>query len=229
MLIFAHRGASGYAPENTIKSMQLALKMGAKAVELDVQLVEDELVVFHDRWLNGKTNGSGLIADKQLSELAQIRIEDQPIPSLWDVLANFDDKPLVNIELKGDNTVNALIKLYPKIIAELGYSNEELLISSFNHHYLSHFKQAHPQANIAPLVEGIPLDLAAVGKKLNAYSIHLNVNFINQEIIDDAHQHGLKVYVYTVDHAEDIRRLKQLGVDGIFSNFPDKANQIANN
>ncbi|MGI2260493.1 glycerophosphodiester phosphodiesterase [Shewanella sp. GXUN23E] len=223
MLIFAHRGASGYAPENTIKAMQLALSLGAEAVELDVHLVEGELMVFHDRWLDPKSSGQGLIANITLDELANITLDGETIPSLWALMAAMTPKPLVNIELKGAETPSALIDIYPKLIDQLGYRAEQLLISSFNHRYLQQIKQAFPDALVAPLIEGEPLELAAAGSALNAYSVHLDINFITAEMVQDAHQRGLKVYVYTVDRKEDIKWMLKLGVDGIFSNFPDKA------
>lgn len=223
MLIFAHRGASGYAPENTIKAMQQALELGATAVELDVYLVEGELMVFHDRKLDGiSDNGQGLISHKTLSQLSQVTVGGEPIPSLWQLMSTLSPRPLVNIELKGKGTVEALITLYPKLINELGYSTDTLLISSFNHRYLQQFKQAIPSARIAPLIEGIPMDLAACAERLSAYSLHLDIGFITAEIVADAHRRGIKVYVYTVDSADDIRYLQQIGADGVFSNYPDK-------
>lgn len=99
------------------------------------------------------------------------------------------------------------------------------MISSFNHPYLQQVKQALPQALVAPLLASIPLDGAAVVSELNAYSLHLDVSFISKALVDDAHHRGAKVYVYTVDYSDDIHALQQLGVDGIFSNFPDRAMQ----
>ena len=226
MLVFAHRGASGYAPENTVKAMQLALSLGAKAIELDVHNVDGELMVFHDRRLDNKTNGQGLIHQKSLSELSKITLDGEPIPSLWQILESLSPKPLVNIELKGVNCLEPFLRIYPKIIEQLEYKAEQLLISSFNHLFLAKVKQVFPNARVAPLVEGIPLGLANVGTELNASSIHLDINFITPEIVADAKKRKLKVYVFTVDHADDIKYLNQLGVDGIFSNFPDKALQV---
>ena len=226
MLIFAHRGASGYAPENTIKAMLLAQDLGATAVELDVHLVENELYVFHDRWLDPKSNGAGLIVRQTQASLAQVTLDGEPIPTLWDLMEAMSPRPLVNIELKGQDTDTALIKLYPRLISELGYAPLQILISSFNHQYLQTVKQALPNALVAPLVEGVPLDLAACGEQLGAYSIHLDINFITQEMVSDAKHRGLKVYVFTVDRPEDIAWMQQLGVDGIFTNYPDRAIQI---
>lgn len=223
MLIFAHRGASGYQAENTLAAMQVALDLGVQAIELDVHNVEGELVVFHDRRLEGKSTGTGLIKHKTLAELGHCKVKEQPIPTLWQVLNLVNGQCTVNIELKGDNTVAPLLAMYSNILTTLNFAPKQLIISSFNHPYLAQVKQALPQAYVAPLLGGIPLDLAQSVTDLQAYSIHLDLSFINQAIIDDAHQRGAKVYVYTVDCADDICALQAMGVDGIFSNYPDKA------
>lgn len=223
MLIFAHRGASGYQPENTLISMQLALDLGAEAIELDVHNVENELVVFHDRRLEGKSNGKGLIRQSSLSELANLNVNGQPIPTLWQVLSLIKGQCIVNIELKGDNTVEPMLAMYDDVISQLNFTPAQLLFSSFNHPYLAKLKQAKPQAYVAPLLGGIPLDLAKSVSDLQAYSLHIDLGFISQALIDDAHQRGAKVYVYTVDNPDDIRALQAIGVDGVFSNYPDKA------
>ncbi|MFB2662101.1 glycerophosphodiester phosphodiesterase [Shewanella mangrovisoli] len=225
MLIFAHRGASGYVAENTLAAMAKAIELGATAIELDVHNVEGELVVFHDRRLDSKSSGQGIIHLVNKGYLDTVTVKGEPIPTLWQVLELVAGRATINIELKGVNTVAPLLALYPKAIAELGFSAEQLLISSFNHPYLQQVKQALPQALVAPLLASIPLDGAAVVSELNAYSLHLDVSFISKALVDDAHQRGAKVYVYTVDHRDDIHALQQLGVDGIFSNFPDRAMQ----
>lgn len=223
MLIFAHRGASGYAPENTLAAMATALAQGVKAIELDVHNVEGELVVFHDRRLESKSSGTGIIHLLSRHALSGINVKGEPIPTLWQVLELVAGRCLVNIELKGINTVAPLLELYPKALTQLGFSQEQLLISSFNHPYLQQVKAALPNARIAPLLASIPLDGAAIVSQLNAYSLHLDVSFINQALVEDAHQRGAKVYVYTVDHADDIHALQHMGVDGVFSNYPDRA------
>ncbi|WP_394204347.1 glycerophosphodiester phosphodiesterase [Shewanella waksmanii] len=227
MLVFAHRGASGYAPDNTLSAMRKAIELNCQAIELDVQNAAGDLVLFHNRWLDDETNASGLIESLDSAGLSNVQINGEPLASLWQVLVLFQKlDTLINIELKGMNTLTPFLQLYPKIIQTLGYSHDRLLISSFNHKFLQHIKQHIPQAQIAPLIEGIPLDNAAVASQLQAVSIHLDINFIDAEIVADAHHRGLKVYVYTVDKVEDITAMHQLGVDGIFSNYPDKAAQV---
>ncbi|WP_028774859.1 glycerophosphodiester phosphodiesterase [Shewanella waksmanii] len=226
MLVFAHRGASGYAPDNTLSAMQKAIALGCKAIELDVQNVAGELMLFHNRWLDGETNANGLIESLDQQSIAQVMIQGQPLANLWQVLQLCQHHEiLINIELKGMNSLAPFLALYPKMLTELNYPIERLLISSFNHKFLQSVKQRYPSALIAPLLEGLPIDNAAIGSQLDAYSIHLDINFIDADFVRDAHQRGLKVYVYTVDKPHDIAAMHALGVDGIFSNYPDQARQ----
>ncbi|WP_372872160.1 glycerophosphodiester phosphodiesterase [Shewanella sp.] len=223
MLIFAHRGASGYAPENTLKAMEMALSLGAEAIELDVHCVEGELMVFHDRHLAGKSNGKGLIHRQTLANLEKVKVQGEPIPTLWQVLELVRGRCIVNIELKGIGTAEPLALLYPRILTELGFNAGQLIISSFHHPMLAAFKAQVPEARVAPLLGSLPLDGAEIASLLNAYSLHLDVSFIDQAIVDDAHRRGVKVYVYTVDDSDDLQALREMGVDGAFSNFPDRA------
>jgi len=224
MKIYAHRGASGSAPENTLKAFMKAIELGAKAVELDIHLVEGELYVFHDRRLEAKSSGKGLIGNASKQYVAGITVSGEAIPTLTEVLAALKPYNIeINIELKGLSVLPAFIDLYANLIQQQSYDPSRLLISSFNHPMLKTFKQSFPCANVAPLIEGVPLNLAQVVSELDAYSIHLGLSFVTEEMINDAHTRGAKVYVYTVDFSDDITMLAALGVDGIFTNFPDRA------
>jgi glycerophosphoryl diester phosphodiesterase len=96
------------------------------------------------------------------------------------------------------------------------------MVSSFDHHELNKFKHLYPQIPIGVLLEGVPLSYADCAVELNAQSINLSLDFINQDFVDDAHQKGLQVYVYTVNDYDDIAKVKKLNIDGIFCNFPER-------
>lgn len=227
MQIFAHRGASGYAPENTLAAMDKALELGVSALEIDVHACDGELLVFHDRRMEKMSSKTGLIHTLPLEQVKQAKIQGESIATLWQLMtyvhAQSCGQATVNIELKGNTCLHAFVSLYPKLIHDLGYKQEQLLISSFNHPMLAKFAKQHPSALIAPLLSGIPLNGAEIVSQLNAYSLNISLDFITHELIHDAHQRGAKVFVYTVDNVDDIRALQCAGVDGIFSNFPDKA------
>ena len=204
MKIYAHRGASGYYPENTLLAFDKAIQMGADAIELDVHNVEGELIVFHDRRIDHLTKQKGLVANLTLETLQKLTIEDQNIPTLWQVLNLVAGRCEVNIELKGFDTVELLTQIYPKALSNLNFKPQDILFSSFKHFELEQLKQHIPEAAVAPLIDGVPLDLAQAAETLDAVAINLSLNFINQAMVDDAHHRGKLVNVFTVNHQEDM-------------------------
>ena len=181
-------------------------------------------MVFHDRRLEAKSSGKGLIAAASIQYLRNVTVAGEAIPKLTEVLAALKPHNIeINIELKGLSVLAAFLTLYAKCLTEQLYDPERLLISSFNHPQLQSFKQHFPQAKVAPLIEGVPLDLAKIVTELDAYSIHLGLSFVTEEMVKNAHSRGAEVYVYTVDFIDDIKLLSHLGVDGIFTNYPARA------
>jgi len=229
MQIIAHRGASGDYPENTLLAIEQAIIQGADAIEIDVFAVQGELIVIHDHHLARTTNGTGSIYQYSVAQLKLLDAgRGQRIPTLWQVLELINGKCWLNIELKGDDTVAPLLALLAKAEQQLSFDLQTLVISSFNHHLLAAIKQARPQLKLGALTASLPLDYAAFASQLQAYSVNCDVSFVNQAFVDDAKSRGLKVFVYTVDQPDDIRRLKDYGIDGIFSNYPARSRTLAN-
>ncbi|MDP2716405.1 glycerophosphodiester phosphodiesterase family protein [Rheinheimera sp.] len=227
MQIIAHRGASGDYPENTLLAIDQAIAQGADAIEIDVFAVQGELIVIHDHHLARTTNGSGSIYQYSVAQLMQLDAgHGERIPTLWQVLQRLQHTTLwLNIELKGDNTVTPLLALLDKAQQELQFDCQRLLISSFNHHLLAELKQHRPELKRGALTASLAIDYAAFAQQLQAYSVNCDVSFINQAFVTDAKARGLQVYVYTVDQPDDIARMQQYGVDGIFSNYPARSRQ----
>jgi glycerophosphoryl diester phosphodiesterase len=227
MQIIAHRGASGDYPENTLLAIEQAMVQRADAIEIDVFAVQNELIVIHDHHLARTTNGSGSIYQHSLKQLQQLDAgRGERIPTLWQVLQCVQNKVWLNIELKGENTAALLLALLQKAEQQLGFNCQQLLISSFNHHLLVAIQQARPDLRLGALTASLPIDHARFAAELKAYAVNCDVSFINQAFVDDAKARGLKVYVYTVDQADDIARLQQYGVDGIFTNYPARSRQL---
>ena len=224
MKVIAHRGASGHEPENTLLAIQTAMDMQVDAIEIDVHLADGELMVIHDRWLDKTTNGHGRVSDKALAELKQLDAgKGQKIPTLWEVLVLVDGRCDLNIELKSEKTVKPLVDTLYRAIDELGFRQLQFVISSFNHHLLKEIKTSDPAWRVGALTASRPLDYAAFAQKLHAYSIHMDVDFVDRAFVTDAHKRGLKVFVYTVDHERDIQDLMDMNVDGIFTNYPTRS------
>lgn len=224
MLKIGHRGAMGYEPENTLKSFQKGLDLGVDMVELDVYALKTgELVVIHDDKVDRTTNGQGYVMDKSFDEIRSLDAGDgEKIPTLQEVLDLVDKKAQVNVELKGEGTAKPVAKVLDEYISRKGWSRDHFLVSSFDHYELKEFNALKPDIRIGALITAIPIGYCDYAEKVNAYSVNLNLEFINQKFVDDAHKRGLKVFVYTVNDKDDINRMKELGVDGLFSNFPDR-------
>jgi glycerophosphoryl diester phosphodiesterase len=222
LLCIGHRGAMGHSPENTLASISTALNLGAQFVEVDVFYVAGELVVFHDNRLERTTNGVGYIDQQSLAYLRALDAgEGQRIPTLAEVCNIIQGKACINIELKGAHTAAPVAKFIENLVAQ-GWHYSAILVSSFNHHELLVLKQLNPQILLAVLIYGIPLDHAKFAEDLGAYAINPSIEFINQALVDDAHTRNLKVYAYTANHPADIEKMQQLGVDGVFSNYPER-------
>ena len=224
ILKIGHRGAMGHEPENTIRSFKKAIELNVDAIELDVYVCKTgELVVIHDDKVDRTTNGVGYTQDKTFAQLRQLDAgKGELIPTLEEVLDFVDKRVMVNIELKGRNTALATYQVIDKYIKKHAWSALDFMVSSFDHHELNKFKHLYPQIPIGVLLEGVPLSYADCAVELNAQSINLSLDFINQDFVDDAHQKGLQVYVYTVNDYDDIAKVKELNIDGIFCNFPER-------
>ena len=212
----------GHEPENTIASINKALELGANCLEIDVQYVDGHLMVFHDERLERTTNGSGSIASKDFKYLRSLDAgKGQPIPVLEEVLDAVDMRAGVNIELKGTGTAKPVAGLIAQYRTK-GWPENLFLVSSFDHRELMKVRGLDREIRLAPLFVGLPVDNAAFATRLGAYSVHPSIEFIDREFVSDAHKRDLRVYVFTVDNPDQIDRMRKMGVDGVFTNYPER-------
>lgn len=222
LLCIGHRGAMGHEPENTLSSVRKALQMGVRCIEIDVYYVEGQLVVFHDDRLERTTNGHGLLCEQSFAYLRTLDAgHGQKIPTLAEVCEVIQARACINIELKGPHTAEPVARLISRLI-ENGWDIEKFLLSSFNYAELRKIKPLLPAIKLGVLIEGRPVDSFKITEELGAFSVNPAVQYVNQQFVDDAHARNLKVFVYTVDNIEDISRMYHLGVDGVFTGFPEK-------
>lgn len=224
MLRIGHRGAMGYAPENTLLSFQKALDFKVDMIELDVQLCKTgELVVIHDLTVDRTTNGEGYVSELTLEELKKLNAgEDQQIPLLTEVLDFIDRKVKVNIELKGKGTAYKVGQLIYEYIKNNRWKGEDFIVSSFDHQELKLFKQGYPKIPVGVLIYHLPHDLAQLAEDFKAQYLNASLAFYSKELVEDAHERGIQVLIYTVNDKKDIERCRKDGVDGVFSNYPDR-------
>ncbi|HAU4965804.1 TPA: glycerophosphodiester phosphodiesterase, partial [Aeromonas hydrophila] len=189
MQIIAHRGASGLAPENTLKAIRLALALGAGAIEIDVQLADGELWVFHDRRLERCTDGSGVLTAQSRAYLASLDAgEGEGIPTLWQVMEAIAGQAELHIELKGAQTADEVARLTRRAEAELGFAPTQWVVSSFHHPELARFAALRPDIRLGALTSTIPLTLAKFAAELGAWSLNCDVDFVDQALVQDAHK-----------------------------------------
>ena len=238
-LNIAHRGASAYAPENTLAAFRLALEMGADGFELDVMLSADgHLVVIHDDTVDRTTSGSGPVRRKTLAELraldAGARFDagftGERIPTLqevFDLVA--ENRAFVNVEIKtqsprGDGLEEKLVALIRRYGLE-----ERLLVSSFNPFALWRMRRLAPDLPLALLyAEDLRVHLRNRWFAFLSHPDALNPSFrmATQEHVRWVKSRGYRLYVWTVDEESEMRRLIALGVDGIITNKPDLLQQV---
>lgn len=227
MKIWAHRGASAEAPENTLAAFSRAMDAQVHGIELDVYAIDGERFVFHDRYLERLTATPGRLKDLSQQQIRELRVfGQQAIPTLREALMHINGRCHVNIELKGDVPSPELLSDIDYALANTQFELTQILVSSFNHHWLQRLKHRRPEVNIGALTTCCPLDYCAFASRLSAVAAHIDVDFVTQELVDDGHRRNLEVYVFTVDEQHDIEELHTMGVDGIFTNNPVFAQNI---
>ncbi|SKB48542.1 glycerophosphoryl diester phosphodiesterase [Salegentibacter salinarum] len=224
LLKIGHRGAKGHLAENTLESIQKALDFGVDAIEIDVHRCKTgELVVIHDFTLDRTTNGSGEIAKKSLDELKSFKVEDKfEIPLLIEVLDLIEGKYTINVELKGLNTAAATSEIIKQYISERNWKYEDFIVSSFQKNELFQMRKLDKNVPLGILSKASVTEAIELGKLLNASAIHPSLGIITRDNVKASHEAGFKVNVWTVNEPDDIARIRDFGVDGIISDFPDR-------
>ncbi len=233
--IFAHRGASQYAPENTLPAFALAIQQGADGIELDVHLSKDgELVVIHDELLDRTTNGTGPVQAHTLEELRTLcadnhmpGFEDVRIPTLREVLELM--KPtsmLVNIELKTSILwYKGIEEKTLNLVKEMGME-QQVIYSSFNHYSIERIQALDPAAQTAYLFADIICDVEKYAAQHGVQALHPGVwNVKMEDFLRVYLNSGLAVRVWTVNDEPDLRWLMQSGAD-VITNDPKLAVEI---
>ncbi len=226
---FAHRGASGHSPENTLLAFRYAFELGADAIECDVQLSADGApVIIHDSTVDRTTNGKGFVSQLSLEQLRRLDAgAGEQIPELREVLALCrEQRKLVNLEIKADTLEQAqrTAQVVGKAL-EVGGYHDLALVSSFWLPCLPGLKNAFPQIRVATLHSGARwrlLNMITAARAAGADAIHPDARLVSRALVDHAHAAGLQVNVWTVDQPKRMQRLASWGVDGIMTNYPER-------
>src|SRR6478672_6885695 len=218
-VIFAHRGASAYAPENTIASFELAVAQRADAIELDVKLSADgHVIVHHDPTVDRTTNGKGKVKDLTLAELKKLdaggfvseNFHGEKIPTLEEVFDAVGKRTFINVEMTNYTTPrDQLVETVCTLVKKCGLQNH-VMFSSFFASNLSKARAYLPE---------VPRGLLAFSDLLGAWArsfgfdfgkyqaLHPYLTDVSPQQVQRVHRLNRRIHVWTVNAAEDMRRL----------------------
>ena len=223
LFCFGHRGAAGQEPENTLRSIRKALELGANGIEVDVHLADDHLIVIHDDTLDRTTNGSGAVARKSFAYLRSLDAgRGERIPTLEEVFEAVNRRAVINVELKGPGTAAPVVRFIDRYVQERGWRYADFLVSAFDHAQIQAARKLQPQLRIGALIDKVPPGLATFAEQMGAWSLHPGKRCVTPELVADAHRRGLKVLVFTINKPAEIAAMAEFGVDGVFTDFPER-------
>lgn len=235
--IFAHRGFSAMHPENSLRAFREAAALGADAVEFDVQRTRDgELVVIHDERLDASTNAQGWVHELSWAELRTVRLRarsgstvyEDTVPHLEEVLSFLvGTGQLVNIELKNAQVPYSGIEEQVLKLVHAHALTERTIVSSFNHPSMRIVKDIDPGVRTGIILAGRLHDFWSYARSVKADALHLHRGFLDAELVQAAQREGFLVNVYTVNDEFELSRMVEAGVNGIITNYPDRALRAA--
>ncbi|SEA18185.1 glycerophosphoryl diester phosphodiesterase [Lachnospiraceae bacterium NK3A20] len=236
-LVWAHRGASAYAPENTLEAFRKAADMKADGVELDVQLTKDnEIVVVHDENLERVSNGTGWVKDHTLAQLKALNFnrthpefEKASIPTLEEVYECLQTTGLtINVEFKtGIFWYQGIEDKVLDLTAKLGLE-DRVIYSSFNHFTLAKLRGMKEDVTTGLLYSDDWIGIAPYARD----TVHVNAlhpalyHLQDPSYVKTAHEYGLETHVWTVNDEKYIRMCRDMGVEAIITNKPDLCRRV---
>lgn len=220
VLRIGHRGAAGHEPENTLLSLNKAVELGCDMTEIDVHVcASGEVVVIHDDIVDRTTDGTGLVSELSLDDLKSLDAgKGERIPTLDAVLSSLKGRVSLNIEFKGQGTPEPVFG----IVEGSGWAPDELVFTSFDWKMLEEYRELDPEARMGPLAHVNIFHAARFASKIDAYCVNPLHHLCSRSFVGKAHKRGLKVYPWTVNELDEIEKMKNTGVDGIISDYPDR-------
>lgn len=234
--VWAHRGASGYAPENTLEAFQKAIDLKADGIELDVQMTKDgQLVIIHDETVNRVSNTSGMVKDFIYEDLKKLNVNKKfpeygkvRIPTLKEVFLLIKNTELtVNVELKnGIVFYENLEEKVMELVKKTGLQ-DRIVYSSFNHYSVLKLKKLDPAVKTGFLYEDGYLDMPEYAAKHGVEALHpalYNLQYPN--FIKECKEKGIAVRAWTVNETDDMKMLCDNKIDAIITNYPDIGRKV---
>lgn len=229
--VFGHRGAMGYAPENTMASFRRAVELGVDAIELDVHLTaDDRVVVIHDHFLERTTTGSGLVRERTLAEIEALdagghfgpEFVGERVPTLDETLAWMRGRCVVDVEIKGGPAPYPGIAERVVDALERHDMLESAIVISFDHPTARRVKALAPGLATGVLYSCRPVDAVALARAAGADALLPHWSYCAAEDVERAHADGLSVHPWATSEPTEIAALLRIGVDSVASNHPDR-------
>jgi glycerophosphoryl diester phosphodiesterase len=227
-MTIAHRGASGNFTENTLTSFEEAINRGCDMIELDVQKIGSEYRVFHDYDFK-RMFGLGVhtkdISEDVVSKLVYPNLDK--IPTLTEVLDAINGRVPVNIEIKGPHIATSVASIATNYLEKPEWERVDIILSSFSCGELNLLRNAFPKLSLSLLVHDDKCDNLDMGihfaaaKSSNFHSLNLPPAGVSVEVMELAKKEDIKIYVYTLNKLDDIRKMREMGVDGVFTDYPE--------
>ncbi|MBI3541289.1 MAG: hypothetical protein HY073_04035 [Deltaproteobacteria bacterium] len=225
-LIIAHRGDTKNAVENTLSAIESAIQLGVDGIEVDLQLTRDgHVVVFHDWDLKRLHGSSAIVQESTLAELKDISRGPHQIPTLEELLDLAGKRTFLNLELKTlfyfkSDLEKKVVEILLPLFAKEGAGGRSLQLSSFNTFALWHLKKLAPHLERAYLYQDNPLIHRALMPIVKASSVNIPLRYLSKNFCETFHKAGRKLFIWTVNDENDMKRCIEHNVDGIITDEP---------
>lgn len=252
LLNVAHRGASGHAPEHTIAAYELGEQMKGDYIEIDLQMTKDgHLIAMHDETVNRTTNGTGLVKEKTLEEIKELdagswfnekypeyakeEYEGLQVPTLEEVFERFGRGADYYIETKSPDVYPGMEEKLLELLEEYKLTgvngrSSHVIIQSFSQESLLKMHELNSQIPLVQLKSyRSPATITDEEiKEIKEYAVGVGPNFarIDQAYVEKVRENGLHIHPYTINEKDDLRKALEWGVTGVFTNFPDRFNEV---
>jgi len=223
MMIFAHRGANSFAPENSLQAFEEAIKINCNGIEMDLRYTgSGDVIIFHDRGLYRMTGHEGNIQQLSLDAIRKYYLAGNPkylIPTLQEALDLIRDKAIINLEVKRElSRSNGFEEKVVRILKDFKLK-DNIIISSFNPLVLKKIAAIAPYLHLGFIYRNRTQKLMTIGTSLK--SLHINFKTLSRRYLKAMQAKGYKVFPWTVDRIADMKHLVEMGVDGMITNRPE--------
>ncbi|MFS0862129.1 glycerophosphodiester phosphodiesterase [Fredinandcohnia sp. 179-A 10B2 NHS] len=228
--IGAHRGASTYCPENTMSAFKKAVELKADMLELDVQLTKDgEVIVYHDFFLNKRTNGEGYVHQQSLADIRKLdagswfseEFAGERIPTFEEVLAWSKDKIWINIELKQLEHLHEPLAKKVVELVEHYRMEDQVQVMSFNHASLVEARRYNKKVLCGAISASRLINPIEYLRSIQAQILNVPIIHLSPSLVESLHNHGFYVHGSMSDDPFVWRTILEWGIDAMDTNFPD--------